>query len=48
MQYARILALIDAEVERLQKVRRLLGSSFFSIEKTRKRKSPLSVHSAAS
>ena len=48
MQYARILALIDAEVERLQKVRQLLASSFSPIEKTRKRKSPLSVHSAAS
>jgi hypothetical protein len=48
MQYARILALIDAEVERLQKARRLLASSFSPIEKTRKRKSPPSVHSAVS
>jgi hypothetical protein len=48
MQYARILALIDAEVERLQKARQLLASSFSPIEKTRKRKSPPSVLSAAS
>jgi hypothetical protein len=48
MQYARILALIDAEVERLQKARQLLASSFSRIEKIRKRKSPPSVHSAAS
>ncbi len=48
MQYAQILALIDAEVERLQKARQLLASSLSPIEKTRKRKSPPSVHSAAS
>jgi hypothetical protein len=48
MQYARILALIDAEVERLQKARQLLASSFSPIEKTQNRKSPPSVHSAAS
>jgi hypothetical protein len=48
MQYARILALIDAEVERLQKARQLLASSFSPIEKTRKRKSPPSVLSAPS
>ena len=48
MQYTRILALIDAEVERLQKARQLLASSFSPIEKTRKRKSPPSVLSAAS
>jgi hypothetical protein len=48
MRYARILALIDAEVERLQKARQLLASSFSPIEKTRKRKSLPSVHSVAS
>jgi hypothetical protein len=48
MQYARILALIDAEVDRLQKARQLLAASFSPIKKTRKRKSPPSVHSAAS
>ena len=48
MQYTRILALIDAEVERLQKARQLLASSFSPIEKTRKRKSPPSVLSVAS
>jgi hypothetical protein len=48
MQYARILALIDAEVERLQKGRQLLAASFSPIKKTQKRKSPPSVHSAAS
>jgi hypothetical protein len=48
MQYARILALIDAEVERLQKARQLLAPSFSSIEKSRNSKSPPSVHSAAS
>ena len=47
MQYSRILALIDAEVERLQKARQLLASSFSVLEKTRKIKSP-SVHSAVS
>ena len=48
MQYARILALIDAEVERLQKARQLLAPSFSPIEKIRNRKSPPSVHSLAS
>jgi hypothetical protein len=48
MRYARILALIDAEVERLQKARQLLAPSFSPIEKTRNRKSRPSVHSAAS
>jgi hypothetical protein len=48
MQYLRILDLIDAEVERLQKARQLLASSFSPLKKTRKRKSPLSVQSAAS
>ena len=48
MQYLKILALIDAEVERLQNVRQLLASSFSLVKKTRKRKSPLSVQSAAS
>jgi len=48
MQYARILALIDAQVERLQKARQLLAFSFSPIEKSRKKKSPPSVHSAAS
>lgn len=48
MQYARILALIDAEVERLQKARQLLASSFSPIEETRNKKSPPSVHFAAS
>lgn len=48
MQYSRILALIDAEVERLQKASQLLVSSFSPIKKTRKRKSPLCVQSAAS
>ena len=48
MQYVQILALIDAEVERLQKARQLLASSFFPNKKTRKRKAPPSVHSAAS
>ena len=48
MQYLRILALIDAEVERLQKARQLLASSFSPLKKTQKRKSPLSVQSAAS
>src|SRR5580698_2230007 len=48
MRYARILALIDAEVERLQRARQLLAFSFSSIEKTRKRKSWPSVHSVPS
>ena len=33
MQYARILALIDAEVERLQKARQLLASSFSPLKR---------------
>ena len=48
MQYTRILALIDAEVERLQKARQLLGRSFSPLKKTRKRKLTLSVQSAVS
>jgi hypothetical protein len=48
MQYTRILALIDAEVERLQKARQLLAPSFSPIEKTRNRRSPPSDHSGAS
>ena len=48
MRYARILALIDAEVERLQKARQFLAPSFSPIERTRKRKSLPPVHSAAS
>jgi hypothetical protein len=48
MRYARILALIDAEVEWLQRARQLLAFTFSSIEKTRKRKSLPSVHSVPS
>jgi hypothetical protein len=48
MQYAQILALIDAEVERLHKVRQLLVSSFSPLKRTRKRKLAPSVHTAAS
>ena len=48
MQYLRILALIDAEMERLEKARQLLASSSSPLKKKRKRKSPLSVQSAAS
>jgi hypothetical protein len=47
MEHARILALIDAEVERLQKARQLIASSFFTPEKPRKRKSPRLVAPAA-
>jgi hypothetical protein len=48
MQYLRILALIDAEVERLQKARQLLARSISPLKKTRKRKSTPSAQSAAS
>jgi hypothetical protein len=47
MEYARILALIDAEVERLQKARQLIASSFFTPEKPGKRKSLRPVPRAA-
>ena len=48
MPYLRILALIDAEVERLQKAHQLLARSFSPLKKTRKRKSTPSAQSAAS
>jgi hypothetical protein len=47
MEYARILALIDAEVERLQKARQLIASSFFTPEKPGKRQSLRPVPRAA-
>lgn len=43
MPYARILALIDAEVARLQRARQLLASTYAPIKKTKKGAAPNSV-----
>ncbi len=43
MPYARILALIDAEVARLQRARQLLASTYAPVKKTKKGASPTSV-----
>jgi hypothetical protein len=43
MPYARILALIDAEVARLQRARQLLASTYAPIKKIKKGAAPTSV-----